>query len=194
MSYLNKYQWELIPENLPKVERGCPKCNKKTYYINSEKFRVNANKNNIDVWMIYQCEKCKSIWNMTIYERIKPHEINKYEYEKFISNSKELVRKYAFDISIYNANKADYCLKNINYKMIIKKLEKFYIEENMLVIEVISNYPIEMRIDKFISDKFGISRSKIKNMHKKGQIFIKNNKNTLDARIRNGMELHLKII
>ena len=27
---------------------------------------------------------------MTIYERIKPHDINKYEYERFLSNDKEL--------------------------------------------------------------------------------------------------------
>ena len=37
MSYLNKYQWELIPENLPRVKRGCSKCNEKTNYISSEK-------------------------------------------------------------------------------------------------------------------------------------------------------------
>ncbi|WP_084023929.1 DUF1062 domain-containing protein [Clostridium taeniosporum] len=39
------------------------KCNEKIHYINSGKFRVNANKNNIDIWLIYQCEKCKSTWN-----------------------------------------------------------------------------------------------------------------------------------
>jgi len=31
---------------------------------------------------------------MTIYERIKPYDINKYEYEKFLSNDKELAREY----------------------------------------------------------------------------------------------------
>jgi hypothetical protein len=85
MSYLKKYQWELIPKDLPIVRRNCPKCNEKACYINSEKFRVNANKNSIDIWLIYQCEKCKSTWNMSIYERIKPYDINKYEYEKFLS-------------------------------------------------------------------------------------------------------------
>lgn len=64
------------------VRRNCPKCNEKVLYINSERFRVNANKNSIDIWLIYQCEKCKSTWNMTIYERIKPYDIDKYEYEK----------------------------------------------------------------------------------------------------------------
>ncbi|MBI6871866.1 DUF1062 domain-containing protein [Clostridium aciditolerans] len=195
MSYLKKYQWELVPENLPIVKRNCPKCNEKTHYISSEKFRVNANKNNIDIWLIYQCEKCKSTWNMTIYERIKPYEINKYEYERFLSNDKELAREYAFNLSIYNKNKAEVILEHVNYKLIQKKLEAYYINENELAIEIACKYPIELRVDKLLSDKLGLSRSKIKNMHKKGVIFIKDNKNLLNIKVRDGMEIHvLKVV
>lgn len=195
MSYFKKYQWELVPENLPIVKRNCPKCSEKAQYINSEKFRVNANKNNIDIWLIYQCEKCKSIWNMTIYERIKPYEINKYEYEKFLSNDKELAREYAFNLSIYNKNKAEVILENANYKLIQKKLEAYYINENELVIEIVCKYPIDLRVDKLLSDKLGLSRSKIKNMHKKGVIFIKDDKNSLNMKVRDGMEIHiLKVV
>lgn len=195
MSYLKKYQWELVPENLPIVKRNCPKCNEKTHYINSEKFRVNANKNNIDIWLIYQCEKCKSTWNMTIYDRIKPGNINKYEYEKFLSNDKELAREYAFNLSIYNKNKAEVILEDINYKLIQKNLETYYINENELVIEIVCKYPIELRVDKLLSDKLGISRSKIKNMHKKGVVFIKDDKNSLNIKVRDGMEIHvLKVV
>jgi hypothetical protein len=188
MSYLNKYQWELVPENLPIVKRNCPKCNQKSHYINTEKFRVNANKNNIDIWLIYQCEKCKSTWNMAIYERIKPNDINKYEYEKFLSNDKELAREYAFDLSVYNKNKAEVILEDVNYKLIQKKLEAYYINE--LVIEIICKYPIEMRVDKLASDKLGLSRSKIKDMHKKGVILIDDDKNSLNTKVRDGVEIH----
>jgi hypothetical protein len=191
MSYLKKYQWELVPENLPIVKRNCPKCNQKSHYINSEKFRVNANKNNIDIWLIYQCEKCKSTWNMTIYERIKPNDINKCEYEKFLSNDIELAREYAFNLSVYNKNKAEVSLEDISYKLIQRKLEAYYISENELVIEIICKYPIEMRVDKLLSDKLGLSRSKIKDMHKKGVIFIDDDKNSLNIKVRDGIEIHV---
>lgn len=190
MSYLKKYQWELVPENLPIVKRNCPKCNQKSHYINSEKFRVNANKSNIDIWLIFQCEKCKSTWNMTIYERIKPNDIDKQEYEKFLSNDKELARKYAFNLSVYNKNKAEVILEEVNYILIQKKLEAYYINENELAVEIICKYPIEMRVDKLLSDKSGLSRSKIKAMHKKGVILIDNNKNSLNVKVRDGMEIH----
>ena len=191
MSYLKKYQWELVPENLPKVKRNCPKCNEKSHFINSEKFRVNANKNNLDIWLIYQCEKCKSTWNMTIYERIKPNDINKYEYEKFLSNDKELAREYAFNLSVYNKNKAEVILEDLNYKLIQRKLEAYYIKENELVIEIICKYSIEIRVDKLLSDKLGLSRSKIKDMHRKGVIFIDDDKNSLNIKVRDGMEIHV---
>lgn len=191
MSYLKKYQWKIVPENLPIVKRNCPKCNQKSHYINSEKFRVNANKNNIDIWLIYQCEKCKSTWNMTIYERINPNDINKYEYEKFLSNDKGLAREYAFNLSVYNKNKAGVIFEDVNYNLIQRKLEADYIKENELVIEIICKYPIEMRVDKLLSDKLGLSRSKIKDMHKKGIIFIDDSKNSLNTRVRDGMEIHV---
>jgi hypothetical protein len=191
MSYLKKYQWELVPENLPIVKRNCPKCNQKSQYINSEKFRVNANKNNIDIWLIYQCEKCKSTWNMTIYERIKPNDINKYEYEKFLSNDRELAREYAFNLSFYNKNKAEVILEGVSYKLIQRKLEAYYINENELVIEIICRYPVEMRVDKLLSDELGLSRSKIKDMHRKGVIFIDDDKNSLNIKVRDGMEIHV---
>lgn len=191
MSYLNKYQWELIPENLPKVKRNCPKCNEKTHYVSCEKFRVNANKNNIDIWLIYQCEKCKSTWNMTIYERIKPKNINKHEYDKFLVNDKDLARQYAFNIGLYNRNKAEIILEDVTYKVIENKLEVYCMKEDELVIEFLCNYLIDMRVDKFLSDKIGLSRNEIKSMHKSGEFIIDGNKNSLNSKIRNGMEIHV---
>lgn len=189
MSYYKKYIWEVVPENLPKVKRNCPKCNEKTYYINSEKFRVNANKSNLDVWLIYQCEKCKSTWNMTIYERISPKDIDKDEYKKFLSNDKHLARKYAFDLSIYSKNKAEIILEDLNYKIIESELDSYYINENEVSVETICNYKTDIRVDKFLSDKLEVSRSKIKSMHKNGEIIIKDNKNSLNSKIKNRMEI-----
>ena len=128
---------------------------------------------------------------MTIYERIKTYYINKDEYEKFLSNDKELAREYAFDLSIYNKNKAEVILEDVNYELIQKKLEAYYINENELVIEIVCKYPIELRVDKLLSDKLGVSRSQIKNMHKKGLILIKDNKNSLNAKVRDKMEIHV---
>lgn len=191
MSYLNKYRWELIPESLPKVKRICSKCNEKSHYINSGKFRVNANKNNIDVWMIYQCEKCKSTWNMTIHERVKPHKIKRSEYEKFLANDVILIKEYAFDLSIYSKNKAEVILEDLKYKLVSQKIGINYKMESEIIIEIECKYPMDLRVDRLLSDKLGLSRSKIKSKEKLGQLYIKGNENPSATKIKNGMEIRI---
>lgn len=191
MGYLKEYQWELVPESLPVVKRNCPKCKIKTNYMNTEKFRVNANKNNIDIWLIYQCEKCKSTYNMTIYERINPYDITKNEYERFLANDKKLAKEYGFNIGIHNLNKAELILENIQYDVIKREKDEYCANENEIAIDIYCKYPIELRVDKLLCDNFSISRSKIKNMYEKGLIFSDESKNLLKSKVRNGMKLHI---
>lgn len=81
MSYCKKI-YKIPPKTSYKIIRNCAGCGEKSDYINTERFRVNANGNKIDVWLIYQCEKCKYTYNLTVYERINPKLI-KEKYEKF---------------------------------------------------------------------------------------------------------------
>ena len=46
-----------------------------------KKFRVNANGNILDIWLIYQCVECKHTLNLAIYERKKASSITKEEYQ-----------------------------------------------------------------------------------------------------------------
>ena len=115
MNYLRKIEWDIIPDTTPQVRRNCPKCGGMTHFINTEKFRVNANSSQIDIWLIYQCNKCKSTWNMTIYERINPTDISRVEYDKFLANDKELAISYGFDRGIHRKNKAELSLGDIDY-------------------------------------------------------------------------------
>ena len=191
MSCFNRYRWELVPNNLPVVKRSCPKCKCKTSFINTEKFRVNANKNNIDVWLIYQCEKCKSTWNMAIYERVNPREIDKEEYKSFLSNDKNLVKMYSFDIGIYRKNKAEVILDNISYKV-----NKYIIEEGFInadsIITITTKFPLEIRMDKFLSDNLNLSRSKVKFMIDNGYINSNSSNKLMKVKIVNSIELYIK--
>ena len=71
MSYLKKIEYEIIPKESFMVIRNCSGCGRKSYFKNTKRFRVNANGNKLDVWLIYQCEKCRHTLNLTIYERQK---------------------------------------------------------------------------------------------------------------------------
>ena len=89
MSYLKKIEYEIVLKDSFWVIRNCPKCGRKTYFKNTKKFRVNANGNKLDVWLIYQCGECKHTLNLSIYERQKASSIPKEDYQRFLDNDEQ---------------------------------------------------------------------------------------------------------
>ena len=94
--------------NTIKIFHRCGGCGKKKQFINTGKFRVNANGSRVDVWLIYQCERCKHSWNLTIYERKRPSQIDPEEYELFLENDTELACKYGNDRGFLKRNRAEF--------------------------------------------------------------------------------------
>lgn len=190
-------QWELVPQNLPVVRRNCPKCNEKTHFINTQKFRVNANKSNIDIWLIYQCENCKSTWNLTIYERINPSDISNEIYERFLANDMDLARDYGFDLHVHARNRAELILDDVTYTLIKRGINLDRNEEqgtlqNEYAVKIISKYNLDIRVDKLLSDNLGISRGKVKKMYESHLIYSKEYSNLLKMKVKDGMLIYLK--
>lgn len=107
MSYLKKIEYEIVPEESFVVIRNCSGCGRKTHFRNTKKFRVNANGSKLDVWLIYQCEKCKHTFNLTIYERKGASTIPKNEYQRFLSNDERLAEAYGKKMQLFRRNKAE---------------------------------------------------------------------------------------
>ena len=71
------------------IVHKCSGCGKKMPFVNTGKFRVNANGSKVDVWLIYQCAKCRHSLNLTIYERIRPGRIPEEDFQKFQENDED---------------------------------------------------------------------------------------------------------
>ena len=95
MGYSNKKACRVI--------RRCGRCGKKTAFASTRRFRVNASGNRLDVWLIYQCKKCKHTLNIPIYERVSPQKIPKELYEGFLANDEELALRYAADPALFKS-------------------------------------------------------------------------------------------
>ena len=93
---------------LIRVYHRCGGCGKKQEFVNSGRFRVNANGNNLDVWLICRCKKCKHSWNLTIYERTKPGRIPKTLFEAFQENDAETALAYGRNIEFLKKNRAEF--------------------------------------------------------------------------------------
>lgn len=172
MSYLRKIIYKVVPEESYKVIRNCAGCGSKTHYQNTFCFRVNANGNRVDVWLIYQCEKCKHTFNLSVYERTNPENIPEEEYRMFLENNKELAKAYGIDKSFFAKNRAEIDIKNVNYR--IETGEVSLQAGDLLVIENPGN--LKIRIDKLIADIFHITRSQAKKLEQNDKINIQHDK------------------
>lgn len=159
--------WKIKTEGLPVVIRNCPKCGNNAKYANSGKFRVNANKRNLDIWLIYYCEKCKSTYNLTIYERIAPQELSNSLLERFMNNDPTLSKEYGFDAVIHKRNKAEQSYETVNYCI---DGENAMDPEKQYVVSIEQETPSGLRLDKIISEKSYMSRNSIQKAIATGRV------------------------
>ena len=122
-----------MPKNTPLLKRKCNHCGNDKFYC-SEKFRINAQKRNIDIWLIYRCLNCGNTYNMTIFSRTKIESINIDLLNKFSENNTEIAWKYAFSHEISQKNKIKFDFSSV----------EFDIQYEYISIENILNYDCEI--------------------------------------------------
>lgn len=171
MSYLKKIEYEIILKDSFWVIRSCPKCGGKTHYINTKKFRVNANGNKLDIWLIYQCVECKHTLNLAIYERKKVSSVPREEYQCFLNNNEQLAEMYGKNMQLFRTNKADIDFEKLHYDFVKRQetTESSGFGEQ-IVITIKNPYQLKIRSEKQIAMVLGLSRSQVKNLLEKGEI------------------------
>ncbi|MCE5189994.1 MAG: DUF1062 domain-containing protein [Eubacteriales bacterium] len=98
-------RWTLRVLSLPRFTKTCPHCGGQ-YYENSGRFRVNANGKRLDIWLVCRCEHCKSIWNLSVFERIDRAALCQADYMGYLENSESLVLRHVFDPAFCAKNRA----------------------------------------------------------------------------------------
>lgn len=171
MSYLNRTIYIIEPEGSYKIIRNCPKCNSKSKFVNTYNFRLNANGKKLDVWLIYQCEKCKHSYNLTLFERIKPGQIEECEYKALMNNDQERALRYGMNRGLLTKNRAVIDDENLDYKINSENAGDIF-EQGQL--EIHNPYGLRIRIDKVLAELLGISRSSIKKLVENNKIIIEN--------------------
>lgn len=106
MNYTEKEYW-IKAEKSFEILHACGGCKKKQSFVNTGCFRVNANGNKLDVWLIYQCKKCRHTLNIPIFERISPSKLDRELYEKFLENNAELAEQYGKSFSFLKSRKLE---------------------------------------------------------------------------------------
>ena len=128
----------------------------------------NLPQSNVDIWLIYQCEKCRSTYNLTIFERVSPKKLPEGSYKKFQENNSALALEIGTSKEIFEKNRA--VVKEGSISCIVTK-ENTEIpvslqdsEGNCRIIRIQNPNGLKIRADKFLAEQLSISRSKVKHL------------------------------
>lgn len=160
-------QIEIVPIESFKIIRKCSGCGGKSVFSNTDKFRINANGRLLDVWLIYQCEKCSHTYNLTIHERFSPAMIPPDQYRKFLANDKELAYLYGTDSAVMAANRAEVDRKRSAFRIIAPKFTELKPGD---CLEISNPKEIKMRTDKAVAQITGLTGNQVRHLQKKGMI------------------------
>lgn len=169
-------EWNITPLETPNVVRTCSGCSNRQFK-SSDKFRVNANKKTVDVWLIYKCTKCDSTWKMEVIVRKNVSSIDKELFCRFQENDIDLAWQYAFDKNCHSQNRIQINW-DINYA-VSGQLEELTLSREKIVNVVLkSKYELGISIKKIIQKVFPLSNRKLEQYYQGGVIMVKKEMNS----------------
>jgi hypothetical protein len=172
--------WTIKPLNTPAILRNCSHCGCQREFLCDNNFRINAQQKKLDVWLIYKCKTCNCTWNMDIFSRVRPDDLGRELYDGFLNNSAELAYKYAFDLETLAKNKARACYNDVQFVIEGDDITADYLKCSEVTLQINSQFNLQVRLDKILNEKLGISRNCLNRLFKSGAIKCDNTCNRND--------------
>lgn len=179
--------WEVKVNNTPLLIKKCSHCDSDRFYC-SDKFRMNAQKKNIDVWLIYRCVKCDNTCNLTLLSRSKPDLIDKTLFHSFSMNDKDTAWKYAFSTEMERKNNLRLDYDSVEYEVIPNtSLEDLLnLSNEVIKIHIKCKFEFDLKLSSLIRRCFSLSANQVKRMFEDGIIIISGNKPPQKHKVKDG--------
>lgn len=144
--------WQVVPAAAPTVLRHCKKCGKKTAFSSSDLFRVNAQKRTLDIWLIYNCDKCGTSWNAAIHSRIPPQSLPLETLEAYHKNDADMAARWANDVPFLQSLGCDVELSDFEI------LGPILPENEPAALEITAPCPLPLKVSALVRQKLNLSR------------------------------------
>ncbi|MCS4304044.1 DUF1062 domain-containing protein [Chryseobacterium sp. BIGb0232] len=158
-----EYTWVIKAKNTPLFKKKCNHCDSERFHC-SDKFRLNAQKKNIDIWLIYRCVKCHHRYNMTVFSRIRTESISKEKFNQLSENDVNLVWEYAFSHETRRKNNAEADLYSVEYEIQFDEVSVEEItscEDEMLSFTIKYPFEFNLRLSTVIRTCLNLSSGKL---------------------------------
>ena len=183
-----EYIWEIKVKNTPVLKRKCNRCSSNRFYC-SNKFRMNAQKRNIDVWLIYRCVECDSTYNLSILSRIKPELIKKDLFLKFSENDENLAWEYAFSSETAWKNGVELDYSSVEYEIQhdnISVNDILNAEDDIVAFKIQTHFEFGLKLSSVIRHCLRLSANRLDQVIKAEAIFTPEGYPIKKHRVKNG--------
>ena len=179
--------WEVKAKNPPLLIKKCSHCDSNRFYC-SDKFRMNAQKKNIDVWLIYRCVKCDNTCNLTLLSRSKPDLIDKTLFHSFSMNDKDTAWKYAFSTEMEKKNSLRLDYGSVEYVVVPDTSfeDLLNLSNEVIKIHIKCEFEFDLKLSSLIRRCFSLSANQVKRMFEDGIITISGNKPPQKHKVKDG--------
>lgn len=181
------FTWEIKAKNSPLLIKKCSHCDSDRFYC-SDKFRMNAQKKNIDVWLIYRCVKCDNTCNITLLSRTKPDLIDKVLFHSFSMNDRKAAWKYAFSAELAGRNhlKTDY--DSVEYEVMdnFSKEDIIRMSDAIIKIQIKCEFEFNLKLSSLLRRNFLLSSTQLRRLFEQGVISLLSGKEPQKYKVKDG--------
>lgn len=193
-----EYIWEVKVQNTPLLKKKCNHCDSNRFHC-SDKFRLNAQKKNIDIWLIYRCVKCSHRYNMTLFSRIRTESISKEFFNRLSENDAELAWEYAFSREVRRKNNAEADLDSVEYEIQFEELPLQKImssDSDVLSFRIKCPFEFNLRLSTVIRTCLNLSSGKMNQLIEADAIFVYERPLQKKHKVQNGdlIKIHKDIL
>jgi hypothetical protein len=156
--------WKVTPLKTPRIWQNCSRCDARTPFVCSGKFRVNAQKKRLDAWLIYRCASCDQTWNYPVLERELLKDIDPSVFRALSENCGKLARRHAFDLP--RLRRYSDQIEEFAEVTVEKHLRDRCVREpGQVVISIALSLPSRIRLDRLMASELGLSRAAVQRLH-----------------------------
>lgn len=182
------YKWEIKVKNTPTLKRKCNRCPASRFYC-SHKFRMNAQKRNLDVWLIYRCVACDSTFNLTIVSRTKPERLKEDMLLKFSENDENTAWEYAFSSETGQRNNVELDYDSVEYDILhddISIHDLLEAKEEVIAFQIHTRFEFGLKLTSVIRSCLGLSANQLNRMIEAEAIFTPENYPLKKHKVKHG--------
>lgn len=150
---------------------------------------MNAQKRNIDVWLIYRCAECDSTYNLTILSRTKPELIKKELFLKFSENDEDLSREYAFSSEKGRKNNVEPDYDSVEYEILhdgISINDILNAEDALVAFKIQTRFEFGLKLSSVVRLCLGLSANLLNQMIEAEAIFTPEGYPLKKRKVKNG--------